>query len=257
MRMESGLLTWVQINGERFNNVNCLYAEMQSLDISIYNSGIICANLMARADILLDYSRGRIAFRRTSPAAAAERAEAASTPGTPRERAAAARRVVGGGATPAAAAAQQTAAGASAEAGGAGEGAVRVSADGAAAAACVEASTRLDPGAAPSVPSSPPAADGDCVAVDRAATVAGLPRNPQASRQISPSLLPAAVRGTGAVRRGRPKGVRSLALETAAAAGLVRGGSKDSDKQLAALPRTRKSVTKSAEIGSGELGEGI
>mmetsp|Transcript_36269 Transcript_36269/g.80722 ORF Transcript_36269/g.80722 Transcript_36269/m.80722 type:complete len:304 (+) Transcript_36269:2-913(+) len=64
VRVEVVDLPWVEISNIRFGKVKCMYAGVGGLDISLYSSGIICGDLVARLAMVIDYSRRRIGFLR-------------------------------------------------------------------------------------------------------------------------------------------------------------------------------------------------
>jgi hypothetical protein len=63
MRVDQGDVPWVEIAGNRLENVKCLFCSSHSLlDVSLYSMGIICADLLTRTATVVDYSRKRIGF---------------------------------------------------------------------------------------------------------------------------------------------------------------------------------------------------
>ncbi|KAL6750622.1 hypothetical protein V8C86DRAFT_2802072 [Haematococcus lacustris] len=56
-------LAWLDMAGLRFQQVKCMHAGVGGLDISLYSSGIICQDLIARLAIVIDYPRKRIGLR--------------------------------------------------------------------------------------------------------------------------------------------------------------------------------------------------
>jgi len=56
--------------GSRFERIRCLFSAADGLDLSLYTAGIICADLMARCTVFVDYARRRVAFVPTPPAPA-------------------------------------------------------------------------------------------------------------------------------------------------------------------------------------------
>jgi hypothetical protein len=62
MAVQKGNLRALELKNTRFENVSCLFTGPGGLEMSVYTSGIICANLMARCTVIVDYARGRMAF---------------------------------------------------------------------------------------------------------------------------------------------------------------------------------------------------
>ena len=57
-------------SGSRFERIRCLFSASDGLDLSLYTAGIICADLMARCTVFVDYARRRVAFVPKAPAPA-------------------------------------------------------------------------------------------------------------------------------------------------------------------------------------------
>ncbi|KAK9832838.1 hypothetical protein WJX81_005582 [Elliptochloris bilobata] len=67
VRVQSGNLSFMQLSGSRFERIRCLFSASDGLDLSLYTAGIICADLMARCTVIVDYARSRVAFIPTAP----------------------------------------------------------------------------------------------------------------------------------------------------------------------------------------------
>lgn len=57
----SGNFAWAEVASVRFDLVKCLFVP-NILDVSVYSTGIVCADLMTRTPVVLDYARKRIGF---------------------------------------------------------------------------------------------------------------------------------------------------------------------------------------------------
>lgn len=57
----SGSFAWAEVASVRFSRVKCLFVP-NILDVSVYSAGIICADLITRTSVVLDYPRRRIGF---------------------------------------------------------------------------------------------------------------------------------------------------------------------------------------------------
>ena len=62
LRVRSGALETLVLGSMAFERSQCLFAGPGGLDLSVYTSGIICGDLMARCTVILDYARQRVAF---------------------------------------------------------------------------------------------------------------------------------------------------------------------------------------------------
>jgi len=63
-----GEFSWAEVAGVRFAAVRCLLVP-GILDVSLYSAGIICADLMTRGAVVLDYARRRVALQDPNPPA--------------------------------------------------------------------------------------------------------------------------------------------------------------------------------------------
>jgi len=57
-----GDLAWLALGGRPYTPVRALVAGAGGLDLSLYTAGVICADLLARATVIVDYPRRRAAF---------------------------------------------------------------------------------------------------------------------------------------------------------------------------------------------------
>ena len=62
-QVRGGELAWLQLNSSTFRRLKCLLTSQAGLDISRYSCGLLCADLMARCTVVLDYARSRLAFQ--------------------------------------------------------------------------------------------------------------------------------------------------------------------------------------------------
>jgi len=62
VKVQSGELAWMQLSGFKLDRVRSLFGGSGGLDLSLYTCGILCADLMARMHVVVDYARSRIAF---------------------------------------------------------------------------------------------------------------------------------------------------------------------------------------------------
>lgn len=63
MRVQEGELAWASCGGVRFQGVTALFATAGGLDVSVYSSGNICNDLLARTDVAFDYVNRRLWLR--------------------------------------------------------------------------------------------------------------------------------------------------------------------------------------------------
>ena len=62
-QVRGGELAWLQLSSSStFRRLKCLLTSQAGLDISRYSSGLLCADLMARCTVVIDYARSRLAF---------------------------------------------------------------------------------------------------------------------------------------------------------------------------------------------------
>ncbi|KAH7414972.1 hypothetical protein KP509_14G021400 [Ceratopteris richardii] len=68
IKVQHGTLNRMEVGGQVFERVKTLYfdADDQVVDISIYNSGIVCGEIIMRHVLVLDYPNNRFAFVRSS-----------------------------------------------------------------------------------------------------------------------------------------------------------------------------------------------
>jgi len=62
IKVQSGNLEWLELSSSKLKQVRCLFGGNGALDLSLYTVGIICADLMGRMNVIVDYARSRIAF---------------------------------------------------------------------------------------------------------------------------------------------------------------------------------------------------
>lgn len=63
MATQHGFLRALELQSTRFENLSCALTGPGVLGfLSVYTSGLICAMLMARCTVIVDYARGRMAF---------------------------------------------------------------------------------------------------------------------------------------------------------------------------------------------------
>jgi hypothetical protein len=57
-----GDLAWLALGGRPYTPVRALVAGAGGLDLSLYTAGVICADLLSRSTVIVDYPRRRAAF---------------------------------------------------------------------------------------------------------------------------------------------------------------------------------------------------
>ena len=61
-QVRGGELAWLKLSSSTFRHLKCLFTSQAGLDISRYSCGLLCADLMARCTVVIDYARSRLAF---------------------------------------------------------------------------------------------------------------------------------------------------------------------------------------------------